>query len=71
MVIFEYIGIFCNLIKYYRSCTKYYNKVTIHYVTGTREFTVYTITTKFFCFSKLHKNGGKTFVLRIASVLGY
>ena len=42
MVIFEYIGIFCNLIKYYRSCTKYYNKVTIHYVTGTREFTVYT-----------------------------
>ena len=36
MVIFEYIGIFCNLMKYYMSCIKYYNKVTNHNVTGTR-----------------------------------
>ena len=55
MAIFEYIGIFRNLIKYYMSCIKYYNKVTIQNVTGTREFTVYTTATKFFCLSKLHK----------------
>ena len=42
MVIFEYMAIFSNLIKYYMSCIKYYNKVTIQNVTGTREFTVYT-----------------------------
>ena len=37
MAIFEYIGIFRNLIKYYMSCIKYYNKVTNHNVTGTRD----------------------------------
>ena len=37
MAIFEYIGIFLNLIKYYMSCIKYYNKVTIQNVTGTRD----------------------------------
>ena len=57
MAIFEYIGIFRNLIKYYMSCIKYYNKVTIQNVTGTREFTVYTTAMKFFCFCKYHKNG--------------
>ena len=60
MVIFEYLGIFFNLIKYYTSCIKYYSKVTIHNVTGTREFTVYTATMMFFCLSKLHKNGAKS-----------
>ena len=36
MAIFEYNVIFCNLIKYYMDCINYYNKVTIHNVTGTR-----------------------------------
>ena len=59
MAIFEYNVIFFNLIKYYMSCIKYYNKVSIHNVTGTREFTVYTATMMFFCLSKLHKNSGR------------
>ena len=37
MTIFEYNVIFFNLIKYYMSCIKYYNKVTNHNVTGTRD----------------------------------
>ena len=36
MTIFEYNVIFFNFIRYYMSCTKYYNKVTNHNVTGTR-----------------------------------
>ena len=37
MTIFEYNVIFFNFIRYYMSCTKYYNKVTNHNVTGTRD----------------------------------
>ena len=60
MGIFEYNVIFFNLIEYYMSCIKYYNKVSIQNVTGTREFTVYTATMMFFCLSKLYKNGAKS-----------